>query len=319
MHCTAVLRQNFASVISPSCLPTLRQKLVWKAVLFIFRQHIRVLPELTCLRRATCLSYSPFHRCRIWVCLLNWIQKETKLHVQHLWRVLRTSQSRVSGRLARRNMCRNANQHIQLTHENWTKMKMINLLFVQREAQILKTRMINLSCSLHQEKHQMKENRESAPARRNPTQVRIRKGPQAWQDPSAKLEQEVSGDSRERSEEVSICGSKPDGEALRSIVNKLSNKRHLRDLDLKHYHMSTAQFKKRTTHLDIPGRIYDLYKHVVKTCPFCNSTKPRHDRSRMNGFRASNLDNSSFCTMDRQKMETKPLDCLLSWMERHHI
>ena len=27
--------------------------------------------------------------------------------------------------------------------------------------------------------------------------------------------------------------------------------------------MSSAQFKKRTTHLDIPGKVYDLYKHVV--------------------------------------------------------
>ena len=42
-------------------------------------------------------------------------------------------------------------------------------------------------------------------------------------------------------------------------------------------HMPSAQFKKRTTHLDIPGKVYDLYQHVVKTCPFCNSTKPRPD------------------------------------------
>ena len=50
--------------------------------------------------------------------------------------------------------------------------------------------------------------------------------------------------------------------------------------------MSTAQFKKKTTHLDIPGRVYDLYQHVVKTCPFCNLTKPRPDRSRVSGLRA---------------------------------
>ena len=50
--------------------------------------------------------------------------------------------------------------------------------------------------------------------------------------------------------------------------------------------MSTAQFKKKTTHLDIPRRVYDLYQHVVKTCPFCNLTKPRPDRSRVSGFRA---------------------------------
>ena len=94
------------------------------------------------------------------------------------------------------------------------------------------------------------------------------------------------GNSRERSEEVSILAKNPDGEALRSIINKLSVERNLRDLDQKLHHMSTAQFKKRTTHLDIPGRVYDLCQHVVKTCPFCNSTKPRPDRSRVSGLRA---------------------------------
>ena len=81
-------------------------------------------------------------------------------------------------------------------------------------------------------------------------------------------------------------GKNPDGEPLRNITNKLSDERNLRDLHLKHYRMSSAQFKKRTTHLDIPGKVYDLYQHVVKTCPFCNSTKPRHDRSRVSGMRA---------------------------------
>ena len=63
-------------------------------------------------------------------------------------------------------------------------------------------------------------------------------------------------------EETSIMCKKSEGEALRNIVNKLSDERNLKDLHLKHYHMSTAQFKKRTTHLDIPGRIYDLYQYV---------------------------------------------------------
>ena len=78
------LRQSFAVAISPSSLPTLRQEHVGKVVLFIFRQHVHVLPELMCLRRATCLSYSLFLRCRIWVRLFNWIQTETKLHDQLL-------------------------------------------------------------------------------------------------------------------------------------------------------------------------------------------------------------------------------------------
>ena len=90
----------------------------------------------------------------------------------------------------------------------------------------------------------MEERRESVAGRRVPTQVRRRKG------------QDVSGNSRERSEEVSTLGSEPDGDGLRNIIKKLSDEKILRDLHLKHYHMSTAQFKKRTTRLDLLGRFF---------------------------------------------------------------
>ena len=50
---------------------------------------------------------------------------------------------------------------------------------------------------------------------------------------------------------------KAEGEALRNIINKLSDERNLNELHLDHYHMSTEQFKKRTTHLDISGNFYD--------------------------------------------------------------
>ena len=96
----------------------------------------------------------------------------------------------------------------------------------------------------------------------------------------------MSGNSRERSEEVSILGRVPDGEAFRNIINKLSDERNLRDVHLKHYHVSTPQFKKRTTDMHILGKVNHLYQHVAKTCPFCNSTKPRLDRSRVSGLRA---------------------------------
>ena len=128
--------------------------------------------------------------------------------------------------------------------------------------------------------------RESAAERRVPAQSRRRKGPPVWRDPSATLKLDVSRNSRERSEDVSIWGKIPDGEALRSIVNKSSGERNFRDRHLEHCHMSTAQFKKKTTHLDIPGKDYDLYQHVVKTCPFCKSTKPRPERSCVSGLRA---------------------------------
>ena len=83
----------------------------------------------------------------------------------------------------------------------------------------------------------IKEKRESATERSVPTQLRRRKGPPVWRDPSATLEPDVSGNSRERSEEVWILGRNPDGEAFRNIINKLSDERNLRDHHLKHNHM----------------------------------------------------------------------------------
>ena len=38
--------------------------------------------------------------------------------------------------------------------------------------------------------------------------------------------------------------SKTDGEALRHVINQFLDERNWRDLHLKHYHMSTSQFKK---------------------------------------------------------------------------
>ena len=96
----------------------------------------------------------------------------------------------------------------------------------------------------------------------------------------------MSGTSRERSEDAASLGKNSDGEALQNIVNKLSDVGNLKDFHLKHYHMSSAQLKKRTTHLDIPGKVYDLYQHVVETCSFNNSTKQKPDRSRVSGLRA---------------------------------
>ena len=121
--------------------------------------------------------------------------------------------------------------------------------------------------------------RESSAKRSVPTPLRRRKGPPIWQYPSATLEQDVSGTSRERAEDISGLGKNSVGEALQRIINKLLNVRNLKDLHLKHYHMSSAQFKKRTTHLDIPGKVYDLHQHVVNLVHFAfrrNGDKTDH-------------------------------------------
>ena len=57
----------------------------------------------------------------------------------------------------------------------------------------------------------------------------------------------MTRNSREGTEDVSILSKNSEGEALRNMINKLSDERNLKDLHLKHYHMSTEQFEKRTT------------------------------------------------------------------------
>ena len=99
-----------------------------------------------------------------------------------------------------------------------------------------------------------------------------KKGPPVWQDPTAILETRgIKGLARAKQMIARFWAKREKvNEAFRNIINKLCAERNLRDLLLKHNHTSSAQFKKRTTHLDIPGRICDLYQHVVKTCSFCN-------------------------------------------------
>ena len=116
---------------------------------------------------------------------------------------------------------------------------------------------------------------------------------------------------RERTEETSILGKKADGEALGNIINKLSDERNLKDFHLKHYHLSTAQFKKRTTHLDILGRIFDFSQHVEKTCPFCNSTQPRAERSRESRLREEELGDVIFPDHGSAKIGDKTFGCLI--------
>ena len=62
--------------------------------------------------------------------------------------------------------------------------------------------------------------------------------------------------------------------------------------------------------MDIPGRIYDLHLHAVKRCPFCNSTKPRPDRSRVSGLRAEEFGELNFLDHRSTKKWRQNLGCL---------
>ena len=71
--------------------------------------------------------------------------------------------------------------------------------------------------------------------------LRRRKGQPFFEYQTATQEQEVTSNSRERSGDVLILSKKSEREALRNIINKLFDERNLKEVHLKHYHMSTAQ------------------------------------------------------------------------------
>ena len=73
---------------------------------------------------------------------------------------------------------------------------------------------------------------------------------------------------------------------LQPIHAKLESDVELYKLHLKHYHMSAEQFKRRTSALWIPARIYDRYEMMVKQCDTCQKSKVAPSRSRISGMRS---------------------------------
>ena len=82
----------------------------------------------------------------------------------------------------------------------------------------------------------------------------------------------------------------PGGEALEPrLLEKLRSDVELYKLHVKHYHMSPAQFRRRTSMLGLPGEIYDRYDRIVKSCKVCSTSVPSPPRARIAGLRASSF------------------------------
>ena len=73
--------------------------------------------------------------------------------------------------------------------------------------------------------------------------------------------------------------------ALRRIHEKFASPVELYKLHLKHYHMSTEQFRKRTSAVKIPEDIYAKYDLIVKQCETCQKEKRKPSRSKISGMR----------------------------------
>ena len=82
--------------------------------------------------------------------------------------------------------------------------------------------------------------------------------------------------------------------ALQRIHEKLQSPTELLKLHLKHYHMSTEQFKKRTSALKLPKEIYDKSEQIVKSCDTCSKAKIATSRSKVSGIRSEVFGELSF-------------------------
>ena len=92
---------------------------------------------------------------------------------------------------------------------------------------------------------------------------------------------------------------------LVKLHQRLSKRTELLKLHLKHYHMSSAQFRRRTSELYLPEGIYRMYENVVKECEICQKTKPAPPRSRFSGVRAKEFGDVVFMDHCEIKHMTK--------------
>ena len=95
----------------------------------------------------------------------------------------------------------------------------------------------------------------------------------------------------------------------RKIQDKLSDKTELYKLHLKHYHMSPASFKHRTSELHLSPKIYELYEQVVKECEHCQKSLVRPVRSRVSGLRANVFGDLILWTTPMSKLMARRMRC----------
>ena len=81
------------------------------------------------------------------------------------------------------------------------------------------------------------------------------------------------------------------------LDDKLSSPTELLKLHLKHYHMSTEQFKRRTSAMKIPAAIYEPYEKVTKQCETCQKHKVAPSRAKVSGFRSETFGELTLLTM----------------------
>ena len=71
------------------------------------------------------------------------------------------------------------------------------------------------------------------------------------------------------------------------MIKRLDDKVELYKLHVKHFYMSPTQFRRRTSMLNLPDRIYEKYEEVYNKCRVCNTSVAPRPRAKISGIRAS--------------------------------
>ena len=88
------------------------------------------------------------------------------------------------------------------------------------------------------------------------------------------------------------------------MMKRLDDKFELYKLHVKHYHMSPTQFRRRTSMLNLPDRIYEKYEEVYNKCRVCSMSVAPPPRAKISGIRASVFGDVIFvdhCEIDLKK------------------
>ena len=220
------LRRSIAVAISLQCSPTLRQELVGKVVLFTFQQHIHVLPELIRLRQVMFSSCSPYldttmkldpHGDKITCPALGLYSSPAEYFTMgHV--VLDLTSLEHQPVTKSRERSAHPRRHVSFALSEQKSANPAHTRDLENEDDEPLVHRDHTAVSDDEDdqslvqpasrKELVKEKCDPAADHRNPAAVRRRKGPPVWQDPTVTLEQDVSGNSRERSDEVSIFGQK---------------------------------------------------------------------------------------------------------------
>ena len=96
--------------------------------------------------------------------------------------------------------------------------------------------------------------------------------------------------------------------AYRKMIKRLDDKVELYKLHDKRYHMSPTQFRRRTSMLNLPDRIYEKHEEVYNKCRVCSMSVAPPPRAKISGIRASVFGDVIFvdhCEIELKKKKKK--------------